>query len=496
MIKKIVSMENIGCYSMSPVTTSPNWNGEFKKSNIIYGENGVGKTTLSVLLRSLKGDNSLLHEKLTIGATGNQKVKLLLSNGQQLKFSALAWSTFRPEIEIFDIHFVEDNVYIGSSLSNSTQSNLFEIVVGTEGLKLREDLREQYKYRNQQLSSRRKLKGYLKTKALQLSSEQITEIKTEVESLTKSLDELRLVINYTNTKLGEYSSSVFDSQIEKVNKYLSLFTSHIRIEKFSKKNNEAKQMVSYFLSVDGERVGFERSKSASMKNVKFALSEGDKSAVAFAFFLSSLDQKDLTNSIVVFDDPISSFDDSRRNSTIAQLQLIATRCKQIFFLTHEIYFAKMLTRRMASPDTISLKIKKIAGRSSIHEHDIETETLSGVFKDIMVLNKYLEVGALSELEKREVIRCIRPIIESIIRVKYFTEIKRTEWLGDMISKIRDSKSGSRLWRLKPHLESITEINDYSKEFHHGEPSSPWGDIINDGELSSYVTKTLHVINEI
>lgn len=226
------------------------------------------------------------------------------------------------------------------------------------------------------------------------------------------------------------------------------------------------------------------------------MSEGDKSAFAFAFFLAKLSTEDISQKMIVFDDPISSFDQSRKNATINRLVKISKECRQFFVFTHDIYFARAISRQLESSNTINLKIKKSDNKSRIAFHDIEQETLSSIFKDINVLNEYLTNGADDEFKKREVIRCIRPIIEGILRIKYFNVIKRDEWLGDMINKIRNSSSGDRLFKLKNILDDIIEVNNYSKEFHHSDSSNPWGDIILDEELRLYVNKTLSLIDTI
>ncbi|MGB6014912.1 MAG: AAA family ATPase, partial [Nodosilinea sp.] len=317
-----------------------------------------------------------------------------------------------------------------------------------------------------------------------------------IKSLTNEIRFKQNQIKQLNIELGEYSKTIFEGHIETVNKYLKYFTPYIQLRKFSKENSGAKQFVSYSLSVSGETVGFEKMKGGSRRKVKYSLSEGDKSAFAFAFFLANLENINVKDKIVVFDDPISSFDQSRRNATINQLLRISQNSKQLFVLTHDIYFAKALSRKFEKKTSLCLKIQKKAGKSVIFCHDIESETLTGIFKDINVLNNYIKHGAENELEKREVIRCIRPIIEGILRIKYFNEIRRDEWIGDMIGKIESSVEGGRLFRLKKNLDEIVDINSYSKEFHHSDPTNPWGDVINDEELRLYVQKTLLLIDEI
>lgn len=84
------------------------------------------------------------------------------------------------------------------------------------------------------------------------------------------------------------------------------------------------------------------------------LSEGEKTAIAFSFFLTKLGEvKDLSQAIVYIDDPISSLDSNHIFQVTAIIkdaffhQEFAngpwkTRCKQIFFSTHNFEFFSLL----------------------------------------------------------------------------------------------------------------------------------------------------------
>lgn len=494
MIKKILKLKNVGLYAPTPNSTCGDWNGEFFKNTIIYGENGTGKTTLSLLFTSLKGSNEILSEKSTIGTDGIQEVTILLKDDTVYKYKNCAWENHFTNIEIFDVHFIEDNVYIGSSLPDSNQGNLFNIIVDKKGLKILKELENYYENKRDWSKRKKFLQDRLSTE-LELPDEVIKDIKKQIEHANFEIGCFTNAIKYTNSELGEHSKSVFDNHIESINKYLKKFAPHIRLQEFSKNNIGEKQFVSYSLSVNDEIIGFEK-KRGIKRSVKYSLSEGDKSAFAFAFFLAQLEKIDLENKIVVFDDPLSSFDQSRRSATLNQLIRISECCKQLFVLTHSIDFAKMLFRKLDKASTISLKIQKKSNGNTIIFHDIEAETLDDLFKDITVLNNYISNGAKDELEKRKVIRCIRPSIEGIIRIKFFKEIKRDNWLGDMINKIRVANEEDRLFRLQGFLAEIVEVNDYSKEYHHSDPTNPSGNMISDEELRSYVEQTLHIIDKI
>lgn len=77
------------------------------------------------------------------------------------------------------------------------------------------------------------------------------------------------------------------------------------------------------------------------KNVK-NLSEGEKTAIAFCYFVKSLEDKsfDKNNSIIVVDDPVSSMDSNSLFTTFAFVTRKLTSLGQLFILTHNFLFFK------------------------------------------------------------------------------------------------------------------------------------------------------------
>jgi wobble nucleotide-excising tRNase len=74
------------------------------------------------------------------------------------------------------------------------------------------------------------------------------------------------------------------------------------------------------------------------------LSEGEKTAIAFLYFLERLkDQNfDLAQGVVVIDDPMSSLDSSAIYQAFAFLKNETSNAKQLFILTHNFEFLKLL----------------------------------------------------------------------------------------------------------------------------------------------------------
>lgn len=76
------------------------------------------------------------------------------------------------------------------------------------------------------------------------------------------------------------------------------------------------------------------------------LSEGEQTAVAFAYFCSKLEEKGsvLKKTILVIDDPISSLDHHRLYSVASKVKDITTKAKQTIILTHNYDFFREIKR--------------------------------------------------------------------------------------------------------------------------------------------------------
>lgn len=139
MIQKIISIKNVGrftdCRAAGDVT--------FGKCNLIFGENGRGKTTLCAILRSLQSDDpSLVIGRKTLGSvTGDPEVNFRLDT-DNAAFTNGAWSRTVPELVIFDNSFIAQNVYAGESVDVDHRKNLYHVIVGRQGVTLAQQINQ------------------------------------------------------------------------------------------------------------------------------------------------------------------------------------------------------------------------------------------------------------------------------------------------------------------------------------------------------------------
>ena len=113
------------------------------------------------------------------------------------------------------------------------------------------------------------------------------------------------------------------------------------------------------------------------------------------------------------------------------------------------------------------------------------------FEHYFALVEYSDHGTKGKLI--DIARLIRPFLEMYLRYRFPGQFTQTEWLGDMIGRIRDSDESQPVWSLKPFLSELSGINEYSKHFSHGENPNADTYSILDPELKAYVERTLKVI---
>ncbi len=132
MLRKVISIRKVGRFLRYSATGDV----EFKRYNLVFAENGRGKTTLCAILRSLQaGDTAHVIGRTTLGSPGAPEIRILLDDGPAV-LSAGAWSTTVPNLAIFDSTFVSENIYSGDVVDLSHKRSLYGVIVGAHGVAL------------------------------------------------------------------------------------------------------------------------------------------------------------------------------------------------------------------------------------------------------------------------------------------------------------------------------------------------------------------------
>lgn len=491
MIKKIVSIKNYGKFKNFN-TSSKTWNGGLEHINVIYAPNGSGKTSLSVLFRSIKGNDDIVYKKKSFDSSSNPEVKFIMNDQKELKFNN-GWSRNYPYIEVFDSFYFEENLYSISIDDDPQKPNLFELAISDEIFEIKRQLiniKKQKSLISRKITNR---KTFLRNNSTSKSIKYDTDEK--IKAFTLERNQLKKEILRLNEERIHKTEDQRNKYVKSINKYLSLFCDDMKLSeiKIVPNSQAGIQSLIYGLELNGHNITIKDRNNASLK---YYLSDGDKNALALSFFLARMDMyPDLKSFIIVVDDPFTSFDSQRKTTTITQLCKLSRKVGQFILLTHDCHFANDFCN--ASNSNIqTLKISHSKNGSVILTHDLKFEMLTGFNKDIVTLRNYLDGKYIDDsIHLREVIRCIRPTIEGIFRIKYYYHVTDNQWLGDFIKMIRDADSSSPLYKIKDLLEEIEEINDYSKIYHHSNPKYTEVDI-SPIELKNYVRRTLKLIESL
>lgn len=237
------------------------------------------------------------------------------------------------------------------------------------------------------------------------------------------------------------------------------------------------------------------------RRLQNTLSEGEKTALAFAYFMSKV-ATEVTNkgqTIVVIDDPISSLDDNRLYSTAFLIHDEFKDFKQLFVFSHNMLFLKYINPFFNKNEKGTYLINK----GEIEDLPASIENFQSPYFYMLesVINFNSDAEPDYEDARKYLPNYIRRILETFFGFKYAqlsNKKGQTPGLPNFISdiidydKIEDKTVGSiTKINLKSKLNSINKVCD---NFSHGNMQQlDECNFISDETLKSITTETLDII---
>lgn len=329
-----------------------------------------------------------------------------------------------------------------------------------------------------------------------------TQLTTEKQTLRT------LESNYRQlTQQQEAAATAFFTNYQsRINHYLTnVFRTHFRIEDVNHvapQGRATQSKVAYKLTIDGNDISFSPNQPF---NAKECLSEGDKSTIALAFFLSKLDiDPNKSDKILIFDDPLSSLDTNRRSYTIRIIKELFQQLKQIVLLSHNEYFLHEVGKDIGAADKVTLRITEnfATKASKIEPCDLTELVKIEYFKHLDALEAFRINPDHSQ--KDSVLGWLRNVLEAHIRFKFYREIRNMtgqQTFGRLINFLdtypvvfRDNSNRSSI------ISTLHLINGVSWKPHHGDPSPNYSTLgmnpnsITASELDNLIQDTLNLID--
>lgn len=270
---------------------------------------------------------------------------------------------------------------------------------------------------------------------------------------------------YIQKKLKEVNEASAAQYHSRVNHYLGRFGASFTISKITNSMQGNSGQVDYGLLIKGETVARGRGRQAdAIPSFRNALSAGDKTTLAFAFFLAMLDcDKDLAGKTVVIDDPLSSHDSHRRYMTVEVIKELCGRCRQMIVLSHDEHLLLDIEDRCAGTPCQAFKIDFASGGqwSEASVADLDLLCRARHIEMIDELTAYID---RNEGDPAKVVLTVRRVLETHYR-RYRAYFAADQNLGSIVKAIASEGPSHPCHR---DLTQLDRCNNATCDDHHGE----------------------------
>lgn len=300
--------------------------------------------------------------------------------------------------------------------------------------------------------------------------------------------------NAKQKELGEYSESIFKTYQTRINELLLTLGADFAItDLIGKTDDRASEAYSDFSFLILERRVPLTARQDDVASFKNTLSEGDKSTLAFAFFIAALEKMpELDKQIVILDDPLSSLDETRRHSTALVLLDLSPKLNQLCVFTHKKDFLGMLFDKMPDNNVLQIRSDKKHG-SRFELFDIEQNRKSVYERIVNEMERYIieDFGHTPDIMQGN----IRKIFETVLKTKYYRKLSPDIKANKGFSKLLETLFNAGLIHitLKPRLFDLCSVTNGP---HHGEiVDAPSKNLTRD-ELIPLIREALDLIEKV
>jgi wobble nucleotide-excising tRNase len=343
---------------------------------------------------------------------------------------------------------------------------------------------------------------------LKRSKKSNSHIAKRVQSLSKTLDTTIKSLN------NEREQEVV--KLEAETKFVNIYLEYLGISKF---------VIQKVKNKDAENIIISYKSGAKKHSLKYSLSEGEKTALAFAFFLSKIRAEQIEGgaetfdqSTIVIDDPISSLDENRLFQTANLIdtffyynELANDKTpKQTFILSHNVNFLKYVTNIFHANENIQDKICEYYIEPFTHgitkvPNGLKNFTTTYLEK-LEEIIKYNEASSIATYDdaKKYIPNYIRIILESFLSFKFALVKEGSKerlpglkfLIGKAFEKLKEYDANIKIGEVDrdgviKRLNSLKKIADNES---HGSISKIESlNYISETELKEFCKHTLQVI---
>ncbi|NQV17822.1 MAG: AAA family ATPase [Armatimonadetes bacterium] len=172
------------------------------------------------------------------------------------------------------------------------------------------------------------------------------------------------------------------------------------------------------------------------KNISYVLSDSERRALALSIFWAKLITKtksEKENTIIILDDPVTSFDENRKLKTVGEIFNICNDFRQIIILTHyDNFLKKILESNNNKFKHRLLKINRNNNTSFLEEFKEESFILTEHEKAFNKIESFINRKHNEDISKN-----LRPFLENEIKLRFRKQILDNKLENLNLEKIID-----------------------------------------------------------
>ena len=290
-------------------------------------------------------------------------------------------------------------------------------------------------------------------------------------------------------ELNEHGRKITEALGKTINSYLVRLNAGFKVD-YHEPNYKGKEpAASYQILINDVPIA-PRNTADSVAKPSFrnTLSAGDKSTLALALFLAKVNaDPELSETIVVLDDPFTSLDNFRRQFTANEIRKLCGRSAQTIVLSHDKNFLRLLWDKIEQSTIKCIAIQTGGpGITTIAPYDIKFETRARYVTERMKIEEFVE----GEPHDPAYIRTrLRTVCEDFYRRGDQSLFHEAASLDQIIRRLEDAPNDHPYKRV---LEDLREVNEYSRREHHAEiQDDPYGES-SDEELKGFSRRVLQL----
>jgi wobble nucleotide-excising tRNase len=270
--------------------------------------------------------------------------------------------------------------------------------------------------------------------------------------------------------LRSYTNSTIGQKQKLINDLLESFGARFQISQ-TKTNFIGREANVHFCISIGEHHVDAGERQEDKPCFTTVLSAGDKSTLAFSFFLLQVrESTSFSDSTIILDDPFSSQDLDRQWETTSQIRALARDACQVIVLSHDPRFLALIeknSRGQCSSFQINCTEE---GRGSISSWNSADELKELYVRQAERIREYARCGQfLQNVTAESLVKDLRPFLEDYMRARFPGRFAPLIMLDEMTNQVEAVGINDPMYS---KISDLRSLNEFSRDHMHGGAALP------------------------